>query len=66
LLGDGSPSGIGNVTGGFFFTPSRLRADGVTWSIGPAVVVPTGTDFVRGAWALGPTASCFIDRAPRF
>jgi hypothetical protein len=55
-LGDGGQSGIGDITGEFFFVP-KSAPGGVIWGIGPAVLVPTHVDFISaGKWALGPTA----------
>jgi len=57
FLGDGSQSGIGDITGEFFFVPSKPGPGGILWGAGPAVVVPTGTDFISGdKWALGPAS----------
>jgi hypothetical protein len=57
FLGDGSQSGIGDITGEFFFVPSQPGPGGILWGVGPAVVIPTGTDFISGdKWGLGPTA----------
>src|SRR5215472_421438 len=57
FLGDGSQSGVGDITGEFFFSPAKPTANGVIWGVGPAVVVPTDVDFISaGKWGLGPTA----------
>ena len=57
FLGDGSQSGIGDFTGEFFFVPSKPGPDGLIWGIGPAVLIPTSTNFISGdKWGLGPTA----------
>ncbi|HTS20242.1 MAG TPA: transporter [Casimicrobiaceae bacterium] len=57
FLGDGSQSGIGDITGEFFFSPSKPTANGAIWGVGPAIIVPTDVDFISGGkWALGPTA----------
>jgi len=57
FIGDGSQSGIGDITGEFFFSPSQPRADGVIWGAGPAVLIPTSVDFISAdKWAVGPTA----------
>ena len=57
FLGDGSQSGIGDVTGEFFFAPRSPGPGGLIWGIGPAFLVPTSTDFISAdKWALGPTA----------
>jgi len=56
FLGDGSQSGVGDITGEFFFVPSRPNPHGLIWGIGPAVLIPTHTDFISAdKWALGPT-----------
>jgi len=57
FIGDGSQSGIGDITGEFFFVPSQPAPGGIIWGAGPAILIPTGTDFISGdKWALGPTA----------
>jgi hypothetical protein len=57
FLGDGSQSGAGDITGEFFFTPSKPQPGGPIWGVGPAILIPTGTHFISGEkWALGPTA----------
>jgi hypothetical protein len=56
-VGDGSQSGVGDITGEFFFSPTTPDASGIIWGIGPAVIVPTKTDYLSAdRWALGPTA----------
>jgi len=56
FLGDGSQSGIGDVTGEFFFAPAKPSENGIIWGVGPALLIPTGTDFISAdKWALGPT-----------
>lgn len=56
FLGDGSQSGVGDITGEFFFVP-KSDPGGVIWGVGPAVLAPTHVDFISaGKWALGPTA----------
>jgi hypothetical protein len=55
-LGDGSQSGVGDITGEFFFVP-KSASGGLIWGVGPAVLAPTHVDFISaGKWALGPTA----------
>jgi hypothetical protein len=57
FIGDGSQSGVGDITGEFFFSPAKPTSGGVIWGVGPAIVVPTNVDFLSsGKWALGPTA----------
>ena len=57
FLGDGSQSGVGDITQSFFFAPSRPTAGGIIWGAGPVVLIPTRPDFISGEkWGLGPTA----------
>jgi len=54
-LGDGSQRGIGDVTGEFFFVPAALNQHGRIFGFGPAMLIPTNTDFISAdKWALGP------------
>jgi len=56
-LGDGSQSGIGDITQSFFFAPSRPTAGGLIWGAGPVLLIPTNTAFISAEkWGLGPTA----------
>jgi hypothetical protein len=55
-IGDGSQTGVGDITGEFFFVPSKANPGGIIWGVGPAILVPSGTDFISGdKWGLGPT-----------
>ena len=64
-LGDGSQSGIGDITQSFFFSPARPAAAGVIWGVGPVVVVPTDVDFISTKkWAVGPTAVALRQQGP--
>jgi hypothetical protein len=45
FLGDGSQSGVGDITGEFFFVPSKPGPGGIIWGVGPAVLIPTSADF---------------------
>jgi hypothetical protein len=52
-----SESGIGDVTQSLFFSPKKPTSGGVIWGVGPAFLLPTGTDpnlSVR-KWGAGPT-----------
>jgi hypothetical protein len=56
-IGDGSQNGVGDITGEFFFVPSRPGPGGTLWGAGPALLVPTHSDFISAKkWGLGPTA----------
>ena len=57
FLGDGSQSGIGDISQSFFFSPSKKTAGGLMWAAGPVILIPTDTDFISAKkWGLGPTA----------
>lgn len=56
FIGDGRQAGVGDITGEFFFVPSKANPYGIIWGAGPAVLIPSGTDFISGdKWGLGPT-----------
>jgi hypothetical protein len=64
FLGDGSQSGIGDITGEFFFSPTKPGPGGLIWGFGPAIVAPTNVDFISaGKWALGPTAVALVQQS---
>jgi len=49
-------AGLGDITQSFFFSPREPGASGVIWGIGPALLIPTGTDDLGAdTWAAGPT-----------
>jgi len=52
-----SQSGIGDITQSFFFSPKAPTAGGMIWGIGPALLLPTGSDPLLSArkWGAGPT-----------
>jgi len=57
FFGDGNQSGVGDITGEFFFTPNKPNLNGIIWGLGPAILIPTNVDFLSAdKWALGPTA----------
>ncbi|MDM0046245.1 transporter [Variovorax dokdonensis] len=53
-----SQSGIGDITQSFFFSPKEPTAGGLIWGVGPALLLPTGSDPLLSArkWGAGPTA----------
>ena len=57
FAGAGSQSGLGDIVQSAFFSPKAPTAGGVIWGVGPALLVPTGTDDLLTAdqWAAGPT-----------
>jgi hypothetical protein len=56
--GAGSQFGLGDVVQSLFFSPKAPTATGWIWGVGPAFLLPTGTDDLLTAdqWATGPTA----------
>lgn len=57
VIGSSSQSGLGDTTMSFFFSPAQPTASGVTWGVGPALLLPTATDDLLGTekWGAGPT-----------
>ena len=55
--GAGSQSGLGDIVQSAFFSPKAPTAGGLIWGVGPALLLPTGTDDLLTAdqWAAGPT-----------
>lgn len=60
--GEGSETGLGNLTYQAFFTPAKPSR--LIWGVGPALVLPTNTDQRLGAdkWSAGP-AAVFLKKA---
>ncbi len=56
--------GIGDINISLFFSPAKSK--GVTWGVGPALQIPTGTDEVLSSrkWAAGPTGVGLIMQGP--
>lgn len=56
--GAGSQFGLGDITQSLFFSPKAPTHGGWVWGVGPAFLVPTGTDDLLGTgkWGAGPTA----------
>jgi len=56
--GNGSDTGIGDVTQSLFFSPKAPTASGWIWGVGPAFLLPTASEDAIGTeqWAIGPTA----------
>lgn len=53
----GSQFGFGNVTPTFFFSPKQPTSGGVTWGLGPVLLLPTASDDLLGVdeWGAGPS-----------
>jgi hypothetical protein len=54
----GEQFGLGDITQSLFFSPKTPGPSGIIWGIGPAFLIPTGTDDLLGSgkWGAGPTA----------
>ena len=49
-------AGLGDITQSLFFSPKQPTAGGLVWGIGPALLLPTGTDDLGArTWGAGPT-----------
>ncbi len=56
----GEQFGLGDTLQSLFFSPSKpldIGFGNLTWGIGPAIAIPTGTDDLLGSGKLGPTCS---------
>uniref|UniRef100_UPI000B3FC230 hypothetical protein n=1 Tax=Pandoraea sp. PE-S2R-1 TaxID=1986994 RepID=UPI000B3FC230 len=56
--GAGSQTGLGDVVQSLFLSPQKPTASGLIWGVGPAFLIPTGTDPLLSSrkWGAGPTA----------
>ncbi len=55
--GAGDQFGLSDTTQSFFFSPKAPTSGGWIWGVGPAILIPTGSDDELGAgqWGVGPT-----------
>ncbi len=65
----GQQFGLGDTLQSFFFSPNEVAKTGLgdlTWGLGPAIAIPTGTDDLLGSGklGLGPTAVALIQSGP--
>ncbi|WP_043758007.1 hypothetical protein [Imhoffiella purpurea] len=62
----GSQFGLGDINLTLFFSPKRPTAGGLTWGLGPVVLLPTATDSPIGArkWGAGPAGVALVLRGP--
>ena len=57
--------GLGDVTQSAWFSPKEPSSSGWIWGVGPAALIPTGTDGIgANTWALGPTAIVLKQTGP--
>ncbi|MGF6571145.1 hypothetical protein ABH945_003266 [Paraburkholderia sp. GAS333] len=56
--GSGSQTGIDDVVQSLFLSPQKPTASGLIWGVGPAFLLPTGSDALLSSrkWGAGPTA----------
>ena len=64
--GAGSQFGLGDINLSLFFSPKKPTSSGVTWGVGPVLILPTATDDLLGAekWGAGPAAVALTTRGP--
>ncbi len=62
----GSQFGLGDINTSLFFSPKEPTAGGLTWGIGPVILLPTATDSLIGArkWGAGPAGVALFLRGP--
>ena len=57
--------GFGDTTQSFWFSPKQPTSSGLIWGVGPAALIPTGTDGIGAStFALGPTAIVLKQEGP--
>ena len=64
--GAGSKFGLGDINMSLFFSPRAPAAGGITWGVGPVLLLPTATDSQLSAkkWAAGPALVALTARGP--
>jgi hypothetical protein len=64
--GAGSQFGLGDINASFFLSPRQPTDWGLTWGVGPVVLLPTATDDLLGGeqWGAGPTAVGLVVNGP--
>jgi hypothetical protein len=64
--GQGSQSGLSDITEQLFFSPKQPTSGGVLWGAGAVVILPTASDSKLGTekWALGPAGIAITMRGP--
>jgi hypothetical protein len=62
----GSQFGLGDINLSLFFSPRKPTEGGLTWGVGPVVLLPTATDSLLGGkkWGAGPTAVGLVLNGP--
>jgi hypothetical protein len=64
--GSGSQSGVSDTLQSLFFSPQAPTSSGWIWGVGPAFVLPTGSNdlLTCDKWGLGPTAVALKQNGP--
>lgn len=64
--GAGSQTGLGDTVQSLFFSPKQPTAGDLIWGVGPAMLLPTGTENQLSSrkWGLGPTAVGLVQHGP--
>jgi hypothetical protein len=64
--GSGSQNGTGDIVQSLFFSPVAPTGNGWIWGVGPAFLIPTGSNDLLTAdkWAAGPTAVALKQQGP--
>jgi len=58
-------AGLGDTVQSFFFSPAKPTSSGLIWGLGPAALVPTGTDQLGAhTWAAGVTGVMLKQAGP--
>src|SRR5690606_29020771 len=64
VAGQGSEWGLGDVLQSFFFSPKQ-SVNGITWGVGPAALLPVGSDgFSAEQFGVGPTGVVLRQKGP--
>jgi hypothetical protein len=58
VIGRSSQTGLSDTVASFFLSPAQPTKSGITWGLGPVMLVPTATEDLLGTekWGAGPTA----------
>jgi hypothetical protein len=57
--------GLGDTFQSLFFSPKAVGPSGLIWGVGPAALIPTGTDGIGAdTWAFGPTFVVLKQQGP--
>jgi hypothetical protein len=64
--GSGTQNGLGDTVEQIFFSPKKPTRHGIKWGVGPAFLLPTGTDelLTFEKWGAGPTAVALKQDGP--